>query len=85
MLLIFNPYVVSSEPGQDLEGEARRLLFPSRGNGNASEEEEPEDDIVEQEVEDASLLGITDGAAGVMDVEVEVGLEGFDNDTPDKV
>jgi len=50
----FNLYVGSSEPGQDLEGQARRLLFPSRSKVN------------EEEVEDT---GIVEGAAGVMDIE----------------
>ena len=40
--------MVSSEPGQDLEGEAQRLLFASGGSGNTNEEEEPEDRMVKE-------------------------------------
>ena len=64
----FSPQAVSSEPGQDLEGEARVLLFPSRGGGNVSEEDEPENELEEGEIEDTSLLDMVGGAAGVMDM-----------------
>ena len=79
----FNPHAVSSEPGQDLGGKAQSLMFPSHGNGNASEDEEPEDNIGEDGVEDASLQGVVRHAAGDMDV--EVGFEGFDDNALDKV
>ena len=83
MLPNFNPHTVSSEPGQDLGGEARSLMFPSHSNGNASEDEEPEDNIGEDGVEDASLLGVVGHAAG--DIDVEVGFEGFDDNALNKV
>jgi len=76
----FNPHAVLSEPGQDLEGEAQGLIFPSRGYGNVSEGEEPEDDIQEDEVEDVRLLGIIEGAARSFDIEDS--LEGLNNDEP---
>ena len=78
----FNPQVVSSEPGQDLEGEARRLLFPSGGSGDANEEEEPEDRIVE-EIEDPGLSGTVEGVAG--DIDVDVGPEVYGSDALDMV
>ena len=76
----FNPLVVSSEPGQDLAGEAQRLLFPSRtfGDGDASEEEEPEDNVPGEEIEDVGLLGLVEGTGAGMDV--DAGLEGFPDD-----
>jgi len=67
-----------SEPGQNLKGEAQGLLFLSRSYGDVSEEEQPKDDIQEDEVEDASLLGIIEGAAGRFDI--EDGLEGLNDD-----
>jgi len=82
-LLNFNPHAVLSEPGQDLGGEAQSLMFPSHSNGNASEDKEPKDNIVEDGVEDASLQGVVGHAAG--DIDVEVGFEGFNNNALDKV
>jgi len=55
-------------------------MFPSCGYGNVSEGEEPKDDIQEDEVEDAHLLGIIEGAAGSFDIEDS--LEGLNNDEP---
>jgi len=55
-------------------------MFPSRGYGNVSEGEEPEDDIQEDEVEDARLLGIIEGAARSFDIEDS--LEGLNDDEP---
>jgi hypothetical protein len=82
MLPNFNPYVVSSEPGQNLEYEAQGLLFPSRHNNDASEEE-PEVNIGD-EVANASLIDIIEGAAGA--INLDLGLKGSDNgNTPDKV
>ena len=74
--------MVSSEPGQDLEGEARRLLFSSHGAGDASEEQQIASEI-EDEIEDPNLLGMVEGAAG--DVDILIGLEGCDNDGPNEV
>lgn len=56
----FNPIVASSEPGQDLEGQARELLFPSRRDGDHVGEAEAED-IPE---EDAEVLDMEDGFDG---------------------
>jgi hypothetical protein len=78
----FNPHAVSSEPGQDLEGEARDLIYPSRRNDNSSEDE-PEANIGGDEDDDASLFDMIEGAAGAMDL--DLGLEGLDNNAPDKV
>lgn len=83
MLPNFNPRVISSEPGQDLGDKAQHLLFPSRTSGNASEEEEPEDDIPGEEIEDSGLLGVVEGIGAGMDV--DAGFEGFDDDTPIEV
>ena len=58
-------------------------MFPSRGGGNVSEEDEPENELEEDEIEDTSLLDMVEGAAGVMDM--DIGLGGFDNDGPNKV
>ena len=67
----FNPHVVSSEPGQNLEREAQTLLFPSRGNhGNLSGQEEPEIETGIDEIEDASLLDMVEGAAGAIDIDI---------------
>jgi len=74
--------MVSSEPGQDLEGKARRLLFLSHGAGDASEEEQIASKI-EDEIEDPNLLGMVEGAAG--DVDVLIGLKGCNNDGPNEV
>jgi hypothetical protein len=74
--------MVSSEPGQDLEGEVRDLLFPSHNNSNASQEEELQNEIVD-EIEDASLLDMIEGAARPMDI--DIGLRELDNDSLDKV
>ena len=69
---------MSSEPGQDLEHEARTLLFPSRNDGHVSGQEEPEVEIGIDEIEDASLLDMVEGAAGAIDI--DIGPEGSDND-----
>ena len=53
----FNPVVASSEPGQDLDGQAQQLLFPSCRNGNVSEDE----------VEDASPLDTIEDAGALED------------------
>ena len=55
----FNPVVASTELDQDLEGEARRLLFPSRRNDDVSEEE---DTSPLELAEGAGALGIEDGS-----------------------
>ena len=73
-----------SEPGQNLEAEARDLLFPSRGNDDASEAEAPDNGIEGDEDEDANLLDMVEGVAGLVDVNINIGLRGFD-DAPDKV
>ena len=70
--------MVSSEPGQDLEGEAEETLFPPCRNGNAGEREELED-----EIEGANPLGVTEGATGAVDIGSEFG--GFDDEAPDEV
>jgi len=54
--------MVLLEPGQDLEGEAQRLLFLSHGAGNAGEEEQIASK--EDEIEDLNLLGMVEGAVG---------------------
>ena len=74
----FNPHMVSSEPGQDLEGKAEETLFLPRRNGNAGEREELED-----EIEGANPLGVTEGAAGAVDIGSEFG--GFDDEAPNEV
>ena len=81
-LLNFNPHTASSETGQNLKGEARNLLFPSHGNGNADEGELPEGEIG-NEIKDPGLLGMVEGAAG--DIDIDIGLEGYDDDAPNKV
>ena len=75
----YNPYTVSSDPSQDIEGEAQELLFPSRGNRIADQEEEPENELLGDEIEDASLVDLVEGAAGLVDVDIDIGLEGFDD------
>ena len=80
----FNPHMVSSEPSQDLGAKAQDLLFPSRGNGDASGAEEPDTGIEGDEDEDMNLLDMVEGAAGLMDVDIDIGLRGY-NDAPDKV
>ena len=81
-LLNFNPHTASSEPGQNLEGKARNLLFPSHGNGNADKGEPPEGEIGNK-IKDPGLLGMVEGAAG--DIDIDIGLEGYDDDAPNKV
>ena len=76
----FNPHAVSSEPGQDLEGKGRELMFAPCGNGNAGEEEEPEN-APDDKIKDASLKDLVEGAAGLKDVNINIGLE----DAPNKV
>ena len=83
MLPNFNPLVVSSEPGQDLAGEAQHLLFPLHTLGNASEEEEPKDNVPGEEIKDVGMLGIVEGTGAGMDL--DAGLEGFGDDAPDEV
>ena len=73
----FNPYMVSSEPGQDLESEAQEVLFPSHRNGNASEGEELEDEIAD------TNPGTVERAAGAVDISIE--LEESDDGAPDEV
>ena len=75
MLPNFNPHVVSSEPSQDLEGKAQELFFPSHGNGDVSKEDEPGNEIEEDEIEDVNLMGMVEGAAGLMDVNIDIRLE----------
>ena len=70
--------MVSSEPGQDLEGKVEETLFPPHRNGNASEREELED-----EIEGANPLGVMEGAAGAVDIGSEFG--GFDDEATNKV
>ena len=55
-------------------------MFAPCGNGNASEEEEPEN-APDDEIEDASLKDLVEGAAGLKDVNINIGLE----DAPNKV
>ncbi len=55
----FNPDVTSSDPGQDLEGQALRLFTSCREGGDISEEEE--------EIEDATPLDV-EGDTGPMDI-----------------
>jgi hypothetical protein len=52
------------------------------GNSNTIEGELPEGKI-ENEIEDPGLLGIVEGAA--RDIDIDIGLEGYDDDAPDKV
>jgi len=80
----FNPHVVSSEPGQDLEGEAQELFFPLRGNGDISEEDEPRNEVEEDKIEDANLMDMVEGAAGLTDVNIDIGLKRLD-DAPNQV
>jgi hypothetical protein len=53
------------------------------GSGNVSEEDEPENELEEDKIEDASLLDIVGGAAGVMDM--DIGLGRSDNDGHNEV
>ena len=54
-----------------------------RGGGNDSEENEPGNELEEGKIEDASLLGMVGGTAGVMDT--DIGLGRSDNDSPNEV
>jgi hypothetical protein len=54
-----------------------------RGGGNVSEEDEPENKLEEDKIEDASLLDMVGGAAGVMDM--DIGLGKSDKDGPNEV
>jgi len=69
-LLNFNPDVASSDPGQDLEGQALRLMFTSRREGG---------DVSDEEIEDATLLDVEEDA-GPLDIG-----DGSDVDGPDQV
>jgi len=42
-------------------------------------EEEPENELLGDEIEDASLVDLVEGAAGLVDVDIDIGLEGFDD------
>ena len=68
---------MSSEPGQDLECEARNILFPSHGGGHVSGQEEPEVEMGTDEIEDVSLLDMVEGAA--RDIDIDIGPEGSDD------
>ena len=57
----------------------QELLFPSYGNRIANQEEEPENELLGDEIEDASLVDLVEGAAGLVDVDIDIGLEGFDD------
>ena len=83
MLPNFNPHAVSSEPGQNLAGEAHTLLFSPRSNGDASERGQSENKI-EDNIEYPSVLDMVEQAA-VEDVDAVSGLEGYNNDSPDMV
>ena len=69
MLPNFNPDLVSSEPGQDLESVGRQLMFSSRRTGDVSEED----------IEDTTPLGMVEDARAP-DIE-----GGSDVDDPDQV
>ena len=58
-------------------------MFPSHGNSNTSEDKKPENNIGEDGVEDASLLGVVGHAA--RDMDVEVGFKGFNDNALNKV
>ena len=56
-------------------------MFAPCGNGNASKEEEPENKLVDDKIEDTSLKDLVEGAAGLVYVDINIGLE----DAPNKV
>jgi hypothetical protein len=60
-------------------------MFPSCSghSGNTSREDELKNELGEDKIEDASLLDMVRGAAGVTDI--DIGLGGFDNDNPYEV
>jgi len=73
-----------SEPSQDLEGKAQELFFPLCGNGDVSEEDEPRNEIEEDKIEDTNLMDMVEGAAGLMDVNINIRLKQLD-DAPNQV
>jgi len=75
----YNPHTVLSGPSQDIEGEAQELLFLLHGNCIADQEEEPKNELVGDEIKDASLVDLVEGAAGLVDIDIDIGLEGFDD------
>lgn len=52
-------------------------MFPSHSNGGANEQDEPKIEIRTDEIEDATLLDMVEGAARPMDI--DFGPKGFDN------
>jgi hypothetical protein len=72
-----------SEPTQDIGGELEELVFPSRRSGNASEEDDALKNEIANEVEDASLLDLVEGAAGITDIDLQLGE--LDDDAPNMV
>jgi len=77
------PHMVSSEPGQNLAGKAHTLLFSSHSNGDASKKGQSKNEI-EDNIEYLSVLDMVEQAAAG-DVDAVSGLEGYNNNSPDKV
>ena len=52
-------------------------MFSSHSNGGANEQDKPKIEMGTDEIEDATLLDMVEGAAGPMDI--DFGPKGFDN------
>lgn len=52
-------------------------MFPSHSNGGANKQDKPKIEIRTDEIEDATLLDMVEGAARPMDI--DFGPKGFDN------